>query len=127
MTIELPAIDAHAHVESTVRPADLTTLNALVFAVTVHPREWNPALRRDDALTVWGLGAHPARADSLRDFDAARLGEVLERALLVGEVGLDARAGRLPQQEAVLDAALELVISVPRPVSLHSVGASAGV
>ncbi len=127
MTVHLPAIDAHAHIEPSVHPADLAALDALVFAVTIHPREWEEALAREDALAVWGLGAHPARLDSLRAFDADQFGERLERILFVGEVGLDARAGRISDQEAVLGAVLDAVAAVPRPITLHSVGTSARV
>lgn len=126
MTVQLPAIDAHAHIEPSVPPAALASLDALVFAVTIHPREWEQVLAREDALTVWGLGVHPARADSLRAFDADRFGEHLDRTLLVGEVGLDARSGRLPQQQAVLAAVLDAVGTVPRPITLHSVRSSGG-
>lgn len=127
MSIRLPAIDAHAHIQPDVPASDLEALNALVFAVTVHPREWDQALRRSDPLAVWGLGVHPGRADSRRDFDAARFAEIVERSLLVGEVGLDARAGVMTQQEVVFDAVLEVVSTVPRPVSVHSNGATAEV
>jgi TatD DNase family protein len=126
VNVRLPAIDAHAHIEPSVRPSDLAALDALVFAVTIHPREWEQALAREDALAIWGLGAHPARADSLRAFDADRFGEHLKRTLFIGEVGLDARAGRLSRQEVVLDAVLDAVGSVPRPITLHSAGASGG-
>lgn len=125
--MQLPPIDAHAHIEPSILPADLAALDALVFAVTMHPREWKQALARDDALTVWGLGVHPASAESLRAFDADQFGEHLEQALLVGEVGLDARAGRLSHQKAVLGAVLDAVGKVPRPITLHSVGTSRGV
>lgn len=124
MSLQLPAIDAHAHIQTSVRAADLKNLDAFVFAVTIHPREWEAALRRNDQLAIWGLGVHPARADAVRAFDAARLADAIEGTLLIGEIGLDGRAGDLAKQIVTLEAVLEAVAAVPRPVTLHSVAAT---
>lgn len=118
----LPALDAHAHIKLSVPPSDLEQLDALVFAVTRDPVEWSGALRRDDAMTVWGIGAHPRLTASLRSFSSDRFAVALEEALLVGEVGLDAAAD--PLSNRVFAEILAAVAAVPRPTSIHSQGAS---
>src|SRR5690242_13701151 len=103
----------------------MESLGALVFAVTVHPDEWRAVSARTDEFAIWGVGAHPADERALGAFDAVRFATALEGALFVGEVGLDHRRGDLARQEDILDIVLAEVQANPRPVSLHSVRASA--
>lgn len=128
MTLALPAIDAHAHVVPSVPARDLRDLRALVFAVTRDASEWDPALDRCDDLAIWAVGVHPGVPAAIAGFDAGRFAQALQRALLVGEVGLDARSTvTLVEQRHVLDAILDIVATTPRPVSIHSAGASGDV
>jgi len=125
VSLPLPALDAHAHVRTNVPAGDLAGLRAGVFAMTREPAEWDAALERSDSLSVWGIGAHPALARGIEAFDGDRFARELNRAHIVGEVGLDGKA-RVPKeaQQRVLDMVLEAVAATPRPVSLHSVAAS---
>jgi TatD DNase family protein len=123
--VTLPSIDAHAHVNVGINPRELSALNALVFAVTRSLEEGAAALGRSDAMTLWGLGCHPAAPEAVAAFDADRFAALLPRAAFVGEVGLD-RKSRVPieRQRQVLGQILDLVGRTPRAVSLHATGAS---
>ncbi len=126
MTVSpLPPLDAHAHIVADIDPRDLTDLDAVILAVTQEPREWDSIITRRDATTIWGLGCHPAVPQALDDFSVTRFVECLAQVAFVGEAGLDGRAKTsLEKQTTVLDAILEAVAAEPRPITLHSVGAS---
>ncbi len=119
----LPALDAHAHVKLSVPPSDLESLDALVFAVTRDPGEWDEALGRSDQMTIWGIGAHPRFPDSLRSFSRSSFAAAVDQSLLVGEVGLDAKADDRLSERAFKEV-LAVVAELPRPTSIHSQGAS---
>jgi TatD DNase family protein len=128
VTLPLPAIDAHAHVLTDVSADDLRQLGAFVFAVTREDKEWEPALRRHDNLAIWGVGVHPGVPAAIAGFDAERFAQNVDRALLVGEVGLDGRSKvGLADQRPVFDAVLDVVLAAQRPISIHSVAASGDV
>lgn len=128
MTLPLPAIDAHAHVLPAVSADDLRQLGAFIFAVTREGKEWEPALRRHDELAIWGVGVHPGVPTAIAGFDAERFAAHADRALLIGEVGLDGRAKvGLADQRPVFDAVLDIVAEAQRPISIHSVAASGDV
>lgn len=121
----LPAIDAHAHIDVRIAPQDLSGLDAVVLAVTRSLLEWEAAAAREDELTLWGVGCHPAVPDAARAFDARAFADALEAAAFVGEVGLDRRSKvSLDEQVAVFAQILQVVQRVPRPVSIHSTGAT---
>jgi TatD DNase family protein len=123
--LALPPLDCHAHVETTIAGDMLRELRAVVIAVTREPREWTAALGRRDPATLWGIGAHPGVSDALRDFDIGRFRAALPQALIVGEVGLDARAKTdRTRQAEVFDAVLQAVTEHPRPVTIHSTAAT---
>ncbi len=124
----LPPIDAHAHISTDVDASDLAGLRAFVVAVTREPSEWKYALRRHDELAVWGIGVHPGRPNAIQSFDQTSFGAAVEAAVFVGEVGLDGRskASAVAQRE-VFDQVLEVIGRVPRPATIHSVGASGAV
>lgn len=125
MSIPLPALDAHAHVAPCVAAGDLASLGAAVFAVTMSASEWAQTAGRTDERTVWGLGCHPGLREEVLAFDAAHFASSLGSAVLVGEVGLDGHRGApLTSQREVLHQVLEMLSAYPRPVSIHSVGAS---
>lgn len=121
----LPQIDAHAHIEAGIDPAELTALGCVVFAVTREAREWSLIRNRIDEMTIWGIGCHPGFSSEVANFPARRFTEAIQRSPLVGEVGLDARA-KTPKrdQRRVFEQILEIVADSPRLVSIHSVGAS---
>ena len=60
------------------------------------------AQRHDPALT-WGIGIHPGIAEARSAYDPDRFRALLPRFTLVGEVGLDRRAGREDQRRVFTD------------------------
>jgi TatD DNase family protein len=125
VSLRLPAIDAHAHIKTSVPSQDLVGLDALIFAMTRSRSEWQDALGRRDELTLWGIGVHPGVPAAINDFESDAFRSALQETVLVGEVGLDG-ASRVPmaRQQAVLDDVLAAVQELQRPVSIHSVRAS---
>jgi TatD DNase family protein len=128
VSLPLPALDAHAHVEVTIAPAELTALDAVVFAVTRERTEWQPALAREDELALWGLGCHPGLPKEVADFEPKSFRDLLASAPLVGEVGLDAKSeASIEAQQKTFERVLSIVAEEPRPISIHSVGACSAV
>lgn len=128
MRLALPPLDVHAHVDTSIAPAMLRELRAVVVAVTREPREWDAALARRDPATLWAIGAHPGVAAALDDFVPERFRQALETAVFVGEVGLDARAKtNRERQRQVFDAVLDSLVVEPRPVTIHSTAATGDV
>jgi len=124
----LPPLDAHAHIDVQIATHELDRLGAAVLAVTRSIEEWRAVAGRRDATTVWGLGCHPSVQSAMNAFDDGRFADALRTAAFVGEVGLDRRS-RVPmaRQVEVLTAILRAVQRTPRPVSIHSTGATAAV
>lgn len=121
MTLQMPPIDAHAHVHLAVNPDDLQGLGAVVFAVTGERAEWPTAIARSDPMALWGIGCHPGLAEAVESFSADAFTEALQSADLVGEVGLDGRSpAPMPAQREVFRAILEAVHASPRPITVHS-------
>ena len=128
MSLPLPALDAHAHIEVTIAPDELTALDAVVFAVTRERSEWQPAVARDDELALWGLGCHPGLPKEVTEFDPESFRDLLASAPLVGEVGLDAKSeASIETQQETFERVLSIVAQDRRPVSIHSVGTSSAV
>lgn len=121
----LPPIDAHAHIDVRIQPRELVDLGAVVLAVTRSIEEWRLAARRADELTLWGLGCHPALPQAVAAFDSHAFEQALVSATFVGEVGLDRRSRvSLDTQAATFADILKSVQRTPRPVSIHSTGAT---
>lgn len=122
---DLPPLDAHAHIDPAIPPADLTALGAAVFAMTRSLAEWRDARTRDDATTAWALGCHPGVVSACRGFDPGEFASLAAAAAVVGEVGLDRRS-RVPieRQRAIFGRILAVLEQTPRPVSIHSTGAT---
>src|SRR4051794_16495840 len=123
--MNLPPLDLHAHVDPSISVDDLFDLDAVVFAVSRSLDEAATVVRRDDELTIWGVGCHPGLVSAHRDFDPARFAELLESTALAGELGLDG-SSRVPlaTQITTLRSALAVLNSKPRIVTLHSYGAT---
>jgi TatD DNase family protein len=128
VTLPLPPLDLHAHVETTISARDLTALDAVTFAVTRSPEEWGAALERRDTTTAWGIGCHPGVAAAVRAFSPDEFNQRLADAAFVGEVGLDGRSKvPLVDQRRALDEILFELQSSARLVSIHSVAATSEV
>jgi TatD DNase family protein len=125
MTSAWPSLDLHAHVSPDIDAAELLSLRAVIFAPTRSLSEASIALKRDDALTCWGVGAHPKIVSALEGFSVTTFDQLLDRTAYVSEIGLDGSTrARLDIQRAVLRAILGLLRAKPRITSLHSYGAT---
>jgi TatD DNase family protein len=71
---------------------------------------------------VWGIGVHPGDSTALDRYDGDRFSRLLPRFPLVGEIGLDRRAGGLDRQRAVFVDILERASDAPALMSIHSSG-----
>jgi TatD DNase family protein len=140
----LPWIDTHCHLHDKVFDEDIQTVvqqarqagvKHVVLPAT-HPADWAAARGRAHQIQgyyTWGI--HPWWASSLehlsRDLDALKTALDKERGLpgsrlvALGEMGLDfakperATAAAKAQQQAVLEAQLDLATTLDLPVVLH--------
>lgn len=119
-----PALDCHAHLAPDVSAEQVRGLGgALVFAVSRSLAESAWALQRPpDPTLLWGLGVHPGSRKAIADFDPEIFSRLLPHFALVGEIGLDRRAGRLGVQQSILSEILSRVGAAPAICSLHSAG-----
>ena len=123
----LPALDCHAHIAPDVTARQLSSLGqAHVFAMTRSLAEATAVAQRHDPALTWGIGIHPGVAEARSAYDPDRFRTLLPRFALVGEVGLDRRAGREDQRRVFTDI---LTACQGRPVliSVHSAGRTAEV
>jgi TatD DNase family protein len=123
----LPALDCHAHIAPDVTARQLSSLgHAHVFAMTRSLAEATAVAQRHDPALTWGIGIHPGVAEARSAYDPDRFRTLLPRFTLVGEVGLDRRAGREDQRHVFTDI---LTACQGRPVllSVHSAGRTAEV
>ena len=121
----LPPIDAHTHIDADIDHAEIRNLGALVMAVTRTLDEADIATRRDDGMTIWGVGCHPGLKTAQSAFDAHRFEELLTRTAFAGELGLDGKS-RVPMDKQVetLFEAFDVLRRTPRLASLHSYAAT---
>jgi TatD DNase family protein len=123
-----PPLDCHAHIAPDVTPEQVRALGgAHVFAVTRSLAEAEQARDRPDTHLTWGLGLHPGVPAARAAWDPEQNKRLLPHFALVGEVGLDRRAGDLPRQQAILRDILRLCSHEPVLISVHSAGATASV
>ena len=117
----LPPLDLHAHVDTGIEAAELSALQAIVFAVTRSLDEAEQALKRSDGTTIWGVGCHPGLVRVQRAFDAERFQALIEATPYAGELGLDGTS-RVPMkmQRHTLASALDVLKQSPRITSVHS-------
>lgn len=121
---DLPALDTHAHIATDVTSAQAKRLgSAVVFAVTRSLSEAASVPHGCYPNLVWGLGVHPADRQAQTRFDPERLDRLIPRFALIGEIGLDRRAGSLPQQVEIFEDILRRIADAPVMSSIHSSGA----
>lgn len=127
MTRQLPPLDLHAHIDPKTSAADLERLGAVVFAATRSLDEYESVRGRNDQVTIWGVGCHPKLAVAQNGFDRDIFTELISSSAFVSEVGLDGRS-RVPmaQQREVFELILAQLREMPRILSIHSSGATAG-
>jgi TatD DNase family protein len=122
---ELPPLDCHAHISTDVTAAQVAALGgAQLFGMTRSLSEASAALTEGHLSIVWACGVHPGLASAIDAFDARRFESVVSRFAVVGEVGLDRRAGRLDRQQEVLSDILRITAREPVLISIHSAGAT---
>jgi len=123
ISAELPPLDCHAHIATDVTIEQLDSLgDSTIFAVTRSLDESEQVASRTDRHLIWGCGIHPGVASARAAFDEGRFRVLLGRFALVGEVGLDRHAGKLPDQLRVFRAVLVTIANAPVLVSVHSAG-----
>jgi TatD DNase family protein len=83
------------------------------------------AQRHDPTLT-WGIGVHPGVPKARSSYDPERFRALLPRFALVGEVGLDQRAGR-DEQARIFSDIMDACHDRPVVISVHSAGRTAEV
>lgn len=121
MSRALPPLDLHAHVDPGVSPRSLEQLGAVVFVATRSIDEYEQASRREDAVTVWGLGCHPGVAAAQAAYDETNFSASLAGTPFVSEVGLDGGSiVPIDRQAEVFESILAQVSNKPRLVSIHS-------
>lgn len=121
----LPALDSHAHIDPTVTARQVNALgHSHTFAVTRSLEEAGRVPRVFADRLTWGLGVHPAVAAAQQAYDERTFAELLPRFALIGEIGLDKRAGNLERQTGTLTSILRIVADQPVLLSLHSTGAT---
>lgn len=123
----LPALDCHAHIAPDVTDQQLATLGeAYVFAMTRSLEEAASVASRHDPVLTWGIGVHPGVSAARSAYDPDRFRTLLPRFALVGEVGLDRRAGR-NEQVRILTDIMDACSCRPVLLSVHSTGQTAEV
>jgi len=120
---ELPSLDAHAHLDSS-KTVDQLADSGSVLAMTESLEGAVRVIGRHDNQVVWGVGCHPRKVEAQESFDVERFRCLVERTVLVGEVGLDVGLhyshARLETKLRVFREVLKVVSGMPRIVSIHS-------
>lgn len=116
----LPPLDAHAHLDPARSSGELAGTGP-VLAMTVSLEEAATAIDRVEPYITWGVGCHPRLRTAQEAFRVERFGALVERAAVVGEIGLDT-GSRVPleRQLQTFRQALDVVAELPRLVSIHS-------
>jgi len=124
--VELPLLDCHAHIATSVTDRQVRQLGAaIVFAMTRNPAEAVEATRRYDRNIIWACGAHPSYVASGGAVDLDQFVRRTKQFAVVGEIGLDRRSGNLPHQEQVFAELIDCLSQEPVLISVHSAGCSA--
>ncbi|MFX0207254.1 MAG: TatD family deoxyribonuclease, partial [Candidatus Hodarchaeota archaeon] len=91
---ELPSLDCHAHLETTRTASELVDTGA-VLAMTLSLDESSIVVDRNEPHITWGVGCYPRNLEAQQTFDKEFFYDLVERAAIVGEVGLDTNS-RVP-------------------------------
>lgn len=119
----LPTLDLHAHIATDVTALQLAALgDAVIVAVTRSITEAEAASKRHDPNLIWACGTHPADANAIAAYDGERFRTLLDEFAVVGEVGLDRRAGSIEAQVAVFSDIVVATAKAPVLVSVHASG-----
>jgi TatD DNase family protein len=122
---ELPTLDAHAHIATDVTSDQVRELgHSYTFAVTRSLDEAHHVSTRYAHKLTWGVGVHPGVATAQANYDERMFAALLPRFSLVGEIGLDRRAGHIDRQAETLASILHVAAEQPVLLSLHSNGAN---
>jgi TatD DNase family protein len=89
-----------------------------VFAMTGSLDEAEAVSRRADLALTWALGVHPGVAAAQSAYDPGRFRALSASFALVGEVGLDRRAGHSDQARIFTDI-LDACQGRPVLISVH--------
>jgi TatD DNase family protein len=121
----LPTLDCHAHLDPSRSPEELSSSGA-VLAMGISLAEAEQSLQRKDPLILWGVGCHPRMVRYMETFDADIFQELAQKAVIIGEVGLDS-GSRVPlgTQLAAFRQVLKIVAKTGKMVSLHCYAATA--
>jgi TatD DNase family protein len=120
---EFPPLDCHAHVAPDVAAEQIQALDgAQVFAVTRSLSEAE-AITAEHGDLVWGCGVHPRDRAARADYDPERFRALLDRFVLVGEVGLDRGGGQIARQRDIFASILDVAEDRPVLLTIHSYGA----
>src|ERR1035437_2511522 len=121
----LPPLDVHAHIAPDVTTSQIEALgNSHTFAVTRSLEEARQVIHKSSRHITWGVGTHPADTAAQVSFNEKTFITLLPRFGLIGEIGLDRRAGDLSRQTATLTSILRIAADHPVLLSLHSAGAA---
>jgi TatD DNase family protein len=116
----------HAHLTTSLSARDIAELDAVVWAATRSPDEFEETLGRADDWVVWGVGCHPGLVGVQKAFDVARFEKLIESTPLVSEVGLDGKARPdMELQRRNFRDILRVLAETPRVTSIHSYAAIA--
>ena len=120
-----PALDCHAHIAPDVTAAQVRTLRgAQIFAMNRTLEETEAAVVNDQEGLTWGVGVHPGVAASGRQWTEERFLKAAAQTWLIGEVGMDRRAGGAGQEEILTSV---LRITPQALISVHSTGCTSQV
>lgn len=118
--LELPTLDAHAHIDPKRTSTDLVDVG-VVLAMTLSLDEAAQVSKRSEPGLAWGVGCHPRKLKAQQDFDPDRFEGIARNNAIIGEIGLDeAYAVPLDLQLRTLRTALGFAARNPRIVSIHS-------
>ena len=124
-------IDTHAHLDACADPPDVLVARARdagvrrIVTVGTKPESWRVALAlaEEHEGIYAALGIHPHEAgDGAAGLDELRASLAHERAIAVGETGLDFFRDWAPhdRQRELFDAQLELARELRKPVVVHT-------
>ena len=118
--MELPTLDAHAHLASNYSSKDLEPVGA-VLAMTLSLDEAELVIHRQDPMIAWGIGCHPRFLHSQETFNSRLFADLSDKTAIIGEIGLDT-GSHVPMDLQLTNfrQILEILSNTPHFVSIHS-------